>query len=572
LILKTWKPLKACRKLDLEIRSIPKRQLSSVIEMAEPQEQRRVEPRKVRHRATSSVSGASSAYGLPAEVLDTAVGRLGFLGFVIALMGPSIYLFEHFTQRAMVAGPLPPAAAVILFVAGSSVCVLAWGRKIQAELLLDLGLVLQVIVAFAISLFENAPPWPAGQEIRGISWNCLWISMYVVTIPGTYGKTVLAAITAACMVPFGLLVATVVNGNEIPNSIQLMYLLLPPFITAGWAIPVARHFYHLGTQVSRARAMGSYELLELIGKGGMGEVWSARHRMLTRISAMKLIRPESLLVESGENAQVLLRRFEREARATAALRSPHTVALYDYGTSDDGSFYYVMELLEGLDLESLVHRFGPISAGRVIYLLSQALKSLAEAHEKGLVHRDVKPRNIFTCRMATEHDFVKVLDFGLVRLKATGPKESRLTAIGVTTGTPAFMAPEVATGNPDIDGRADLYSLGCVGYWLLTGQLVFEAENPMAIAIAHVQSPPVPPSQRTEMAVPASLERVILQCLEKDPARRPETARKLLDLLAACDGAEPWTPKEAERWWDTHMPHKSFHPSGAEANLEDETR
>jgi serine/threonine-protein kinase len=533
--------------------------------MAEPVEERRVERKEVRHRTTPTGSEFTSTYGLPGEVLDTAVRRLGFLGLIIALMGPSVYTILYLMQRAMVSGPVPiqPAAAGLLIVAGSSVCVLAWSRKVRPELVLDLGLVFQVIVAFAISLWENAPPWPADQMIRGISWNCLWISMYVVAIPGSYGKGVLAAVTAACMVPFGLLVATVVNGNDMPASDQLLFLLAPPFAAAAWAIPVARHFYRLGVQVSKARAMGSYELLELIGKGGMGEVWSARHRMLARVSAIKLIRAEALLVEGGENAQVLLRRFEREARATAALRSPHTVDLYDYGTSEDGSFYYVMELLEGLDLETLVQRFGPLPAGRVIYLLSQAAKSLAEAHEMGLVHRDVKPRNIFVCRMATEHDFIKVLDFGLVKLNAAERAQSCLTRDGVTTGTPAFMAPEVAMGKPDVDGRADLYSLGCVGYWLLTGQLVFEAENAMAIVVAHVQTPPVPPSQRTEMEVPGSLERVILQCLEKDPARRPETARRLLDLLAECESAGAWTQKEAEPWWCTHMPRKGAYRAAA---------
>ena len=526
--------------------------------MTEPVKERRVERKEVRHRTTPTGSEFTSTYGLPGEVMDTAVRRLGFLGLIIALMGPSVYAILYLMQRAMVSGPVPiqPAAAALLVVAGSSVCVLAWSRKVRPELVLDLGLVFQVIVAFAISLWENAPPWPADQMIRGISWNCLWISMYVVAIPGSYGKSVLVAVTAACMVPFGLLVATVVNGNHMPASDQLLFLLAPPFAAAAWAIPVARHFYRLGVQVSKARAMGSYELLELIGKGGMGEVWSARHRMLARISAIKLIRSEALLVRGGEDAQLLLHRFEREARATAALRSPHTVELYDFGTSEDGAFYYVMELLEGLDLETLVQRFGPLPAGRVIYFLSQAAKSLAEAHEMGLVHRDVKPRNIFVCRMATEHDFIKVLDFGLVKFNAAERAQTCLTRDGVTTGTPAFMAPEVAMGRPDVDGRADLYSLGCVGYWLLTGQLVFEAENAMGIVVAHVQTPPVPPSRRTEMEVPGSLERIILQCLEKDPAKRPETARKLLDLLAECEDAGAWTQKEAEPWWSTHMPRK----------------
>src|SRR5512140_3203643 len=229
--------------------------------MAEPVEVRRVERKEVRHRTTPTGSEFTSTYGLTGEVLDTAVRRLGFLGLVIAALGPSVYAILYHFQRAMVSGPVPiqPVAAAILIVAGLSVCVLAWSRKVRPELVLDLGLVFQVIVAFAISLWENAPPWPPDQMIRGISWNCLWISMYVVAIPGSYGKSVLAAVTAACMVPFGLLVATVVNGNDMPSSDQLLFLLAPPFAAAAWAIPVARHFYRLGVQVSKARARGSYE-------------------------------------------------------------------------------------------------------------------------------------------------------------------------------------------------------------------------------------------------------------------------------------------------------------------------
>ena len=525
--------------------------------MPEGNERRRLEPREFKR-----ISTGGSSYGLPADLLQTAVKRLGFLGLVIALMGPSAYLIEHFTQpeRLAAGGPVPfqQIVAALLFVAGISVFVLGWFHILRADLMLDLGLVFEVVVAFAISLSENATAWPPG-PIRGVSWNSLWITMYVVAIPGTYGKSVLAAFAAACMGPFGLLVATTVNGNPVPTREQLAVLLAVPFVAAAWAIPVGRHLYRLGAQVNKARAMGSYELVELIGRGGMGEVWTARHRMLARVSAIKVIRPEMLGVGSLGNTNLLLRRFEREARATATLRSPHTVVLYDYGMSGDGSFYYVMELLDGLDLESLVRRFGPQPAARVVFFLRQAAKSLAEAHEKGLVHRDIKPRNIFSCRLGTDYDFVKVLDFGLVKI-SVGEGERTLTGLtreGVTTGTPAYMAPEVALGRADIDGRADLYSLGCVGYWLLTGQLVFEGADGMAVVLAHVQTPPIPPSRRTEMAVPRSLEDVILRCLEKDPARRVQTARELAGALDLCRCAEPWTQEDAERWWHLHMPREA---------------
>jgi len=524
------------------------------MESAEVTQTQEPERREI-HRLTPA--DAASSYGLPPEMLATAVRRLGFLGLVIALMAPAAYWIERWLQPERVtangAFPFQAVVAAGLCVAGGAVCALAWSRKIGAPLMLDLGLVFEVVVAFFISLSENATPWPPG-PIRGLSWNCLWISSYVVAIPGTYGKSVLGAIAAACMAPFGLLVATVANHNPVPTAEQLAVLLLLPFAVAGWAIPVARHLNRLGAQVSKARAMGSYELIELIGKGGMGEVWRARHRMLTRLTAIKLIRPEVLGVEDQANAQTMLRRFEREARATAVLRSPHTVVLYDYGVSGDNTFYYAMELLDGLDLETLVLRFGPQPAGRVISLCRQAAKSLGEAHEHGLVHRDIKPRNLFCCHLGSDDDFVKVLDFGLVKVRAAEETQTQLTLTGTTTGTPAYMAPEVAMGKLDVDGRADLYSLACVGYWLLTGRVVFEGAGAMAVVVSHIQTPPVPPSHRTQNPVPASLEQIVLRCLEKDPARRPETAEELIALLDACADVEPWTQEHARRWWREQMP------------------
>ncbi len=526
--------------------------------MAAPMEEPRAERLEVRRRTPTDLPDISTRFGLTAEVANTAVRRLGFLALAVALLVPSAYWVEKFIQPERTAGSIQFSVENIFFpAAGLVVCVLAWSRKFRPMVVLDIGLIFQVIAALALSLTESTPPWPDDQMLRGASWNCLWITVYVITIPGALGKTALAAVVSACMGPLGLLIARVSDpAYSGPTGPQVLNALLP-FAAAGWSIPVARSFYHLRAQVTRARALGSYELLELIGKGGMGEVWSARHRMLARVSAIKLIRPEALSAELGENVQVMLRRFEREARVTAALRSPHTVALYDYGITDDGKFYYAMELLDGLDLDTLVHRFGPLPAGRVAWLLSQAAKSLAEAHDIGLVHRDIKPRNIFACRLATEFDFAKVLDFGLVKLTALGSAQTCLTREGVTTGTPAYMAPEIAMGRPEVDGRADLYSLGCVGYWLLTGHLVFEADGAVAMALAHVQERPVPPSRRTEIEVPEALDRLVLQCLEKDPAARPETALRLVELLADCEGVEPWTQKQAEQWWHTHLPQKS---------------
>ncbi len=247
--------------------------------------------------------------------------------------------------------------------------------------------------------------------------------------------------------------------------------------------------------ISPGARLGSYEVLSLLGAGGMGQVWRAKHLMLDRPAAVKLIRPESLGPEAGVQAETLLRRFEREAKATSALRSPHTVQIYDFGTTEDGTFYYAMELLEGRDLKSLVEQHGPLPAERVIYILRQVCESLAEAHRNGLIHRDIKPANIFLAEVAFKYDFVKVLDFGLVKqTPGTGWKGSRLTIEGAVAGTPAFMAPELIKGSSKIDERVDIYSLGCVAYGLLTGQLVFEGNTPLQIIAAHLEQQPVLPS------------------------------------------------------------------------------
>jgi serine/threonine-protein kinase len=273
--------------------------------------------------------------------------------------------------------------------------------------------------------------------------------------------------------------------------------------------------------------------------------------MLARDAAIKLIKPEMLL-NSSKNADLMRRRFEQEAKTTASLRSPHTVQLYDFGVSEQGAFYYVMELLDGIDLESLVKRFGPLPPARVIYILRQVCRSLAEAHQLGMIHRDMKPSNIFLCRLGSEYDFAKVLDFGLVKV-SDDRDETQLTMPGTTTGTPSYIAPELALGNPDIDGRTDLYGLGCIGYWLLTGRLVFEEAGGTAQMLAHLNKLPAPPSEKATSAVPKSLDQAILMCLAKNPDQRPASAEILAGLLDVCGDAGMWTRQEAQRWWLANM-------------------
>jgi serine/threonine protein kinase len=309
-------------------------------------------------------------------------------------------------------------------------------------------------------------------------------------------------------------------------------------LAAGSAIGIVVACHKAMTGGSTARlgsALGMYELESRIAQGGMGEVWRAKHQLLSRPAAIKLIKPHPN--DSGELEIDLtsIKRFEREAQVTASLRSPHTVQLYDFGVTRSGTFYYVMELLEGTDLESLVRDHGPLEAARVVHILEQALDSLAEAHSHGLVHRDIKPANLHLSERGLEKHFVKVLDFGLVKLDRADAANHSLSRADRITGTPAYLAPEVVTAHGSVDGRADIYALGCVAYYLLTGRLVFEGESAIQVAVAHAMEAPIPPSQRVDVHIPKDLERVVMACLEKDPERRPRTAVALLEMLRSLE-------------------------------------
>ncbi|MEP7052239.1 MAG: protein kinase [Pseudomonadota bacterium] len=332
--------------------------------------------------------------------------------------------------------------------------------------------------------------------------------------------------------------------------------------------------------VARAQELGSYRLLKMLGKGGMGEVWRAEHRLLVRQAAIKLI---SLETGSGVNVAQAQERFRREAQSLATLRSRNTIELFDYGVTADGTCFYVMELLDGMDLETLLDKHGPQPAARVIQFLIQACNSLAEAHDAGLVHRDIKPANLYVCRVADEVDVLKVLDFGLVRAAShsanqqgqsehssgtraavneaatadatSGDDNARITQVGQAMGTPAYMAPEQALGY-ELDGRSDLYALGCVGFFLLTGRLVFERHGSLPQMMAHITEPPPDLSALTSNYVPAELALLLKQCLAKKPAQRPAHARALGEALKAIalPPVEQWTEARAQAWWLAHCP------------------
>jgi serine/threonine-protein kinase len=310
---------------------------------------------------------------------------------------------------------------------------------------------------------------------------------------------------------------------------------------AGLTVYGTRVINTLRVEATRARKLGRYMLVHRLGTGGMGEVYLAEHRLMKRPCAIKLIRRES-----AGDARALAR-FEREVRATTRLTHPNTIAVYDYGQAEDGRLYYVMEYLRGLDLDDLVTRHGPLPPGRVVHLLRQACGALAEAHAAGVIHRDLKPANVFVTRMGGIPDFVKLLDFGLAKVADDGMPG--LSGEGKVRGTPAYMAPEQALGGRTLDHRCDLYAVGCLAFFLLTGRPPFEAGGAVDQMIAHVRDPVVPPSA-FRPGLPADLELVVLTCLAKAPADRYPDAAHLEQALAACAPDPGWDAPLAARWWD----------------------
>jgi eukaryotic-like serine/threonine-protein kinase len=383
-----------------------------------------------------------------------------------------------------------------------------------------------------------------------LSWNTVTILVSAMILPCSPRKILIASVAAATTDPLAVWLASLF-GTPVPSAAQTIILFMPNYACAVVAMVPSTVLHRLGSKLRRAQEMGSYHLVELLGRGGMGEVWRAHHRLLARGAAVKLVRPELLGAGDGAEAVDMLRRFEQEAQATASLNSPHTIRVFDFGVTTDSTFYYVMELLEGRDLESLVREFGPLPAERALFLLTQVCHSLAEAHARGIIHRDVTPSNIYVCRMGLEYDFVKVLDFGLVRYSDRSIEQTLLNG-KTTTGTPAFMAPEVILDR-EVDGRADVYALGCVAYFLLTGRHVFDADTPMKMFVQHLHAKPIPASQRTELPVAADLDAVIMACLEKDPARRPQDAGELLELVHTCRMREAWGLAAAKTWWQRHL-------------------
>lgn len=293
-----------------------------------------------------------------------------------------------------------------------------------------------------------------------------------------------------------------------------------------------------------AQQIGQYKLDRKLGSGGMGVVYKGHHAMLRRPTAIKMLDVDK--VNEGS-----IERFEREVQITSQLAHPNTVAIYDYGRTPEGVFYYAMEYLDGIDLQTLVERYGPQPVPRVIHILMQVCGSLYEAHSLGLVHRDIKPANLMLNRRGGEPDVMKVLDFGLVKA-LDEQKQAGATQQGSLTGTPLYMSPESIQLPNSVDARSDIYAVGAVGYFLLTGAPVFEADNVVDLCQKHVAAQPTPPSERTRSPIPTELESALLACLEKSRAKRPQTARELALLISRCKEASEWSIEEADAWWGRH--------------------
>jgi eukaryotic-like serine/threonine-protein kinase len=498
------------------------------------------------------------------ELRQTRLSRLGrvlgfvTLGYVVLITSISVFLGQPSFQRANI--PLTVAG-----VAFSALWLLLRGAPrspgfVRAVELSTLSVGTTAFATLAVVMDLTASPDMVARS--GLTFILL---VYAVYVPSSARHTLLVAL----LMTVPLLVCVFIAFRSWDPALHdppaatwpkgevgdLAYLAtaVSAFM---WAIVVAiavafsRTIYGLRKAVSDIRRLGQYTLEKKLGEGGMGVVYRASHGMLRRPTAIKLLLPE----RAGTEALV---RFEREVRRTAMLTHPNTVIVYDYGRTTEGVFYYAMELLEGASLEEVVEIDGPQPEERVIHLLEQAAGSLAEAHDAGLIHRDVKPGNILVVDRGGISDLVKVLDFGLV--KEVGPStnggaisEPALTAANTITGTPLYIAPETLTAPETVDARADLYALGAVGYWLLTGTHVFNGTSILEVCAHHLSSAPEPPSARLGKPVSADLETVLLACLAKRREDRPASAHVLRERLQMCAAAGRWTNARGAHWWASH--------------------
>jgi eukaryotic-like serine/threonine-protein kinase len=472
-------------------------------------------------------------------------------GFIPLRIAGEIWLDPNQTILGLLAGP-----SMIVHLLASATTGVIWliTRRITMSSgvlqMLDAGVMVGVGTLYAAmggmltgggSLIVNEPRVAMFTATLAVSQTVIFRA---VAVPSPPRRT--AILTSVSVMP--LIAADIITLRGIaPGSASAV---APIFATA-WAVltvitctVTSSVIYGLRREAQRGKRLGQYTLDEKIGEGAMGVVYRASHAMLRRPTAIKLL-------AAGRSGVVDLQRFEREVQLTATLTHPNTVAIYDYGRTPDGALYYAMEFLDGINLEDLVRRYGPQPAGRVIHILRQVCRALAEAHTLGLIHRDIKPANVILTTRGGEADFAKVVDFGLVKRIMSLPTDVTMTTDGQTVlaGTPLYFAPEAITSADNVDARSDLYSLGGVGYYLVTGQPLFEAKTIVALCAHHLNTTPISPSVRLGRPIDAVLEAVLMQTLAKTPAERPASALAVEEALSLSAAAKEWTIHDAERWW-----------------------
>ncbi len=421
-------------------------------------------------------------------------------------------------------------------------------RVVELIVLLAIGTKLVLVESTAMVHFaalDDAVSTVSAGIFNHVGWS-LVILIYGIFMPNSWKRAAAILVPAAC-IPF-VVTFTVCSCNERVAELlceNRFNIPIPmPILSAFVAIYAAHIIHSARREAFEARQYGQYRLQDKLGEGGMGEVYMAEHLLLKRPCAIKLIRPEYLTEPK------VLARFEREVKATAKLSHWNTIEIYDYGHAADGTFYYVMELLDGLNLDEIVDRYGPLAPARVVHFLSQTCNALREAHATGLVHRDIKPANIFAACLGGVYDVAKLLDFGVVRETAM-PDDPNLTGMGTIVGTSLYMSPEQALASGYATAAADIYSLGAVAYFLVTGRPPFVGTSISKVLIAHSQEDVTPPSEfRADL--PEDLEQIIIRCLEKKPRDRFRSAEELAEALADCDCAGQWSQQQAVEWWQQH--------------------
>jgi serine/threonine-protein kinase len=510
-------------------------------------------------RVTRSQGSHWSAGGSGAVDLRTEEGR-AFLQERLAFFGAVGFLFQcgfFVFGRAALAISVPhllhlPTTfgmwAMLLGDLGGQILYLSlWAYARRGRRPLGVLRAIEVFLPFLTCTLAVLPLAKGGMA-SGAPFAALLVVFLVlmaraVVVPSEPRRTLRVGI--ACSLPLLLLTADLRLPLPLLSQHVMIPFLMPGVLWTAAAIALSTMtsaiLFGLRRRVEEARRLGQYTLEAKLGEGGMGTVYRARHAMLRRPTAIKLLPPE----RTGGSS---LERFEREVQATALLSHPNTVQVYDFGRTPDGIFYYAMEYLEGVDLDTLVRGFGPQPPGRVVHVLGQVAGALGEAHRAGLIHRDVKPGNVILCERGGAPDVAKVVDFGLVRDLS---QERRLTesALDVITGTPLYLSPEAITAPLRIDGRSDLYAVGALGYFLLTGRNPFEGATVVEVCAHHLHTTPERPSARLGQPVPGDLEDVVLACLEKSPARRPQSAQELLERLESCASAGEWGERQARAWW-----------------------